>query len=533
MKRAYLLAAAALALAAAPARTALAEDSLEDLFADAAAPAASSDTSAPAAGQAASPAAAPSAAGGLVVKTSGTHEFDYRAPAYWLAGGQSYDGTLKEPAFRNDVGVELNEGKVKVVSRWELDASPSLYSRSDPNSNWQGSVLLRPNENYISWSPASFKLTAGYQIFAWGVADKRNPTDNLNPRDYTTSASDPAKIPVLAGDAIWYPNDKLSLEGVFLPFKPDSIYNEDTASAIGDELNGNLSAVGKSASVSYDTTAYKPKDFVAGGKLSFHSDVDFSLSYLYDMDQYYTPDVATALTAYGYLPSSVSLERKRIHRVGGDVKTTVGKYGVWLETAYDITENSGSDDYSARKSRLEYTLGGDFNYGPNDVYYVNLQYIGTWIPGYDKDFGSDYGSSLTSVVTNHGADKSYMQDFWERSMVNQAGFDTEGLMQGLTWNLKWELRDALFTPQVTGCYLVPFAYDDSSEKRYGSLALNPELDVKPIDSFHIKLGADLYYSWYKPDGESVKLDTSNSALGTYTPFNDVYLKVVYKWNRDY
>ena len=386
MRREHLLAVAALALAFSPA--AFAEDSLEDMFAAASAEAAQQPASKEAT-------AAPAAAEGLKVKLSGTHEFDYHYPTYWSDGNEAYDGTMKEPAFRNDLGVELNEGKVKVVSRWQLDASPSLYSRDDPNSSWQGSVLLRQNENYISWSPASFKFTAGYQIFAWGVADKRNPTDNLNPRDYTTSAIDPEKIPVLAGDAVWYPSDKLSLEGVFLPVKPDSIYNEDTKSTMASELSS------YGTSVSYSSSSYKPKDFVAGAKFSYRSDVDFSLSYLYDMDQYYTPEVATTLTAlggpyYAYLPSSVSLERKRIHRIGGDAKTTLGKYGLWLEAAYDITENSGSGDYSVRKSRFEYTLGGDVNYGPNDAYYVNLQYVGTWIPGYDKDYGSDYDKRPTS-----------------------------------------------------------------------------------------------------------------------------------------
>lgn len=533
MKREHILAAAALALALGPALAtpAFAEDSLEDMFADAAA-------SADAAQQPASKAAdaAPAAAEGLKLKLSGTHEFDYHYPTY-KSGSATYDGTMKEPAFRNDLGLELGDGKVKVVSRWQLDASPSLYGRDDPNSSWQNGVLLRQNENYISWSPADFKLSAGYQVFAWGVADKRNPTDNLNPRDYTVSGIDPAKIPVLAGDAVWYPSDKLSLEGVFLPFKPDSIYNVDSKSTLSDELNGTLSAFGKSAAVSYGSSSFKPKDFVAGAKVSYRSGLDLSLSYLYDMDQYYTPEVTTALAPlggpfYAYLPSSVSLERKRIHRFGADAKTTVGKYGLWLEGAYSVTENSGSGDYSVRKPRLEYTLGGDVNYGPNDAYYVNLQYVGTWIPGYDKDYGSDYGNATYKFDPTHMADKSYMQDFWERSMVNQAGFDTEGLLQGVTCNLKWELKDALFTPQVTACYLMPFQYDDTEGKRYGSLALNPELDIKPVDSFHIKLGSDMYYAWHKVDGK-VKLDTASDSVGTFTPFNNVYLKVVYKWNRDF
>jgi hypothetical protein len=527
MRREHILVTAALALVLAPASPALAEDSLEGLFADAAASAPADSDQRPAAQ------ASAVALEGLTVKLSGTHEFDYHFPAYWQDGNQKYDGTLKEPAFRNDVGVELNEGKLKVVSRWQFDASPSLYDRDDPNTGWEGSALLKPNENYISWSPACFKLSAGYQIFAWGVADKRNPTDNLNPRDYTTSATDPAKIPVLAGDAIWYPNDKLSFEGVFIPAKSDSVYAEDTKSALKGKLSDN--PLLSSTSVSYASSSNKPKDFVAGAKLSYRSAVDLSLDYLYDLDQYYTPEIATALTplgggAFAYLPSSVTLDRKRIHRIGGDAKTTLGKYGLWLEAAYDITENSGSDDYSVRKSRLEYTLGGDVNYGPNDAYYVNLQYVGTWIPGYDKDYGADYDNAMYKFNPLKMASESYMQDFWERSMVNAAGFDTEGLVQGVTCNLKWELAEALFTPQLTACYLVPFLYDDTNEKRYGSLALNPELDIKPMDSFHIKIGSDLYYSWHKVDGE-VKLDTTGASLGTFTPSNNVYLKIVYKWNR--
>ena len=64
------------------------------------------------------------------------------------------------------------------------------------------------------------------------------------------------------------------------------------------------------------------------------------------------------------------------------------------------------------------------------------------------------------------------------------------------------------------------------------MALNPEVDIKPMDSFHIKIGADLFYAWVKKSGKDVSLDTTTDRIGIYTPSNNVYLKLEYKWNYD-
>jgi hypothetical protein len=503
----------------------------------------------------------------FTLKLSGSHEADYHVPAYTKDGNDRYnnaDGStnnIKTPAFRNDLGAEIRDGTIKAVSHWGFDVTPTTANAQDPNNSWVGSLAIKPYENYISWNPAGFKFSAGYQIFSWGVADRKNPTDNLNPKDYTVGVN-PDKIPVLAWDAVWYPSEKLSMEGIVIPSKSTSQYPQDFATTLKGQLLTGIDSftvsdpatmagypVVSSYTVSDVTCAAsgtKPKDFVVGTKINCNtSGLDLSFDYLYDMDQYYTPTITTAATTfpvtYGgatvsssqyYKVSSIVLERKRIHRIGGDAKTTIGKYGLWLESAYSITENDGNDDYSTRKPKLEYTVGGDVNYGPNDTYYANIQYIGTWIPGFDRSFLSDYSGGIPD--STKVGDKSYMQKYYERAMVNSLGLDTEGLMQGATCNLKWELSDALFTPQVTAVYTMPFLYDDTNETRYGALALNPELDFKPVDSFHIKIGSDLYYAWHKVKGESgVRLDTATNAIGAYTPSNNVYIKIVYKWNDEF
>jgi len=502
------------------------------------------------------------------LKLSGDHQFKYAAPVY-NNGNRDYLGDIKKPSFNNDLGIEVKDGNVKLVSHFGFNLSPlsSLSDGQNPNANWTKNLSIKPYENYVSWSPDKFKLSAGYQIFSWGVADRKNPTDNLNPRDYTVGVN-PDKMPVLAADAVWYPTDNISIEGVAIPSKQASQYPEDFAEILGAKTFSRVSAftlmnlatkagiptmANYNVNPTYDLKGSSPQDYVAGGKLNFNSaGLDLSLDYLYDLDSYYTPVITTEAKSYTvtgdaslgapyagavlgvkdfYTVKSISLERKHVYRFGGDAKTTLGKFGLWFEGAYNLTQNSGSDDYSVRKSKMEYTLGSDVNFGPNDTGYINVQYFGSWIPAYDSSFYSDYANGQPDSAKV--GDQAYMQNFYERAMVNTIGRDTEGLLQGATCNIKYEIADALFTPQITAVFAKPYQYDDTNENRYGSVVLNPELDIKPVDSFHILIGSDLYYSWHKVAGEDkITLDTKTDSIGTYTPSNNVYLKVVYKWNAD-
>jgi hypothetical protein len=502
-------------------------------------------------------AAAPAASGDAAPAEStfalglaGSHEFGYRLPAY-DAGSFDYASEMKSPYFDGELGLAVQDKDVKLVSNWDILLRPLAADASNgERGSWDDLARARPLENYVSWSPSGWKLSAGYQVFSWGLADKRNPTDNLNPRDYTVGIN-ADKIPVLAADAIWYPTDSLSIEGVFAPTAQESKYPVDFAAEIPDLLFYGRSLtppatqlpVVNTRKVSYNALGLEPRNAIAGGKLSYRSSfLDASVSYLYDIDPLYTPVIATAVepiyvtgtttpTGYDFTRvSAISLERGRIHRIGFDAKTTLGKFGVWTEACYDLTENSGSDDYAHRKSDLNYVVGTDVSFGPNDTMYCNLQYIGDWIPGFDDSFYKDYANGLPASAKV--GDQAYMQEYYQRALVNKLGLQTEGLLQGATVNLKWELADGAITPQVTGAYVLPFLYDDSVETRYGSLALNPEIDLKPVDSFHVKLGADLAYAWVKSAGGGVELDTAKDKVGIYTSSNNVYLQILYKWSYD-
>ena len=406
---------------------------------------------------------------------------------------------MKTPRFRNEVGVDVKEGELALTSHWQVDSFLDLTA--NPADQWSNSTRVRNLENYLAWNPEALRMAFGYQIYTWGVADGRNPTDNLNPRDYTTmEGNKDHKIPILSASANWYPTEQISVETVFVPQPVNSIFPVDYQAL--------LSSYG--FTTTYAPASNKPADFVGGGKVNYRSPaIDFSLSYLYDWDQMFTPVFSNAT----WTGADVALERTRVHRFGADAKTTVDRFGLWAEGCYTLTGNSNTADYSERLSRFDYTIGGDFSYGPQDNYYLNVQYTGTIIPGFDSSKNTE----------------SVAQAYYEKMLVAFMAGEREAILQGITWNAHWNLMDSRLVLTFTGAVSMPFSYDDSSGTRYGNLLLKPEIDFMPVDSFHITAGAILCYAWVRTGGQ-ITLDTTQDSLGIYTPSNQVFISISYKWN---
>ena len=143
----------------------------------------------------------------------------------------------------------------------------------------------------------------------------------------------------------------------------------------------------------------------------------------------------------------------------------IDRFGIWAEGCYSMTGNSDTSDYSQRLSRIDYTIGFDFSYGPQDDYYLDLQYTGTVIPGFDY-------SANTNV--------SNPQVYYERMLVGLLGSETEKMTQGITWNTHRNLASGAVIPKFTGSlFSFPVFYDNSSETRYGNMFLQPEMDFMP------------------------------------------------------
>lgn len=480
----------------------------------------------------------------------GEHTGEFRMPV--IPDYFDFIGYIKAPKFLNSFGIELEYKSLKLVSSGTFDIILNDFG------DWDKVLNILPLENYISWSPWKIKLSAGLQEFAWGTADGLNPTDNINPRDYT-GGLEVFKIPILSASFSMYPVDFFSFDIVYIPFEQNDIFPRDFVEELPDNLFYDLTLditgtppnikvnrlfIPNPKNVNIETLSFEPKNFIVGGKTNFRfNKVDFSFSYLYDFDQYYTPEITLLKTQVGntpmppfisimylYRPQEIKLYRDRVHRIGTDIKVSVDRFTIWGEFCYTLTTDYLMNDYKKRNHKIAFITGFDFRYGPNDDFYFNFQYFGEVNLNYDDKFYKDYPDGKPDK--NKIGDEKYMEEFYYRVLVNGLGGVTEGFLHGISLNMKWPVLNELLTPSITFSYILPLIYDYDEEKRYGSLYIKPELDIMPIDSFHILIGANLYFSWAQKKDEDVKLVT-NDKIGTYHKDSSIYIALSYKWGIDF
>jgi hypothetical protein len=474
------------------------------------------------------------------LKYSGDQDFAWRFGAYDPA-------TRTGGAMDSKMAAEYKLGGLKVVAAGQVKENEFV-----------------PGETAAFYTLGPVKFGLGYQEFSWGVADKKNPTDTLNARDYRFGPNADRLVNPAASVAL-YPTDWMSLEAVYEPWKEETKFPTDFQVKTQEGLTKKATDLKTSAVAALfstympvATTASFDRNFdnpVYGGRANFFlPGLDLSLSYLYDRDSFYTPVVtmksyllpAHALLATTgvdtpamnlFVPNTIELVNKRVHRFGLNAKTTIDKYGLWLESAYNKTEASSNDDstYDNRHDSIDWTTGFDFNFGPGSNYYLNVQYAGEWVLGYDASTVKDYPEAKTTAEKiasiQNMANQDYMAKATYRSMVQTLGSQSEQMMNTLTGNIKFPLADATITPQFSAAVIVPYNYDDTKVTRLASAYLNPEVDFAPVDGVHLLFGADLNYGWVKTNGSSdVTLDTTTDKLGLYTPQNNVYVKVKFAWN---
>ncbi|MBN2545846.1 MAG: hypothetical protein JXB50_08620 [Spirochaetes bacterium] len=471
---------------------------------------------------------------------NGDNAFEFHIPV--TKDHLDFYGKIKSPQFNNDLGVKLSYKTLSVVSEWQFDIMLNEFGSID------NILILRPLENSIKWSAWKFNFGAGFQFYSWGCADKINPTDNLNPRDFTKGL-DSEKLSLLSFYTGFFPFGFMSIEAVYVPFEQSDIFPVNWAGKIPKEFFYEQTIISSPSPLIYDVIKLKsnrqqnklnfdPSSFLLGGKINFNTKIaDFSFSYLYDFDPYYTPFIkvkkyqimfgAIPTGNYSFKVNSVELIRKRLHRFGADFKTTVDRFGLWVELCYTMTEDYSMVLDSIRNHNLSFAAGFDFNYGPNKDFYFNMQMMGEYNPLFDKNFYKDYEDGLPD--SDEIDNKDYMKRYYYRAITNDIGTVRSGATLGLSINFKWPVLNSLLTPSISAVYAVPVDYDWQHDARYGSMFLNPELDIMPIDSLHIKIGAHLFFAWHKLEDEEIDIDY-NDEIGSFNYHNNIYLLVNYKWS---
>lgn len=432
-----------------------------------------------------------------------------------------FQGPFKSPQFINTLGIRVRQTGLEIVSNWEYKMI------MNDAGEWGDIFSLSPLENYLRWSPEHFTVRVGFQYFNWGTADRINPTDNLNPSDYSLSPR-AEKIPVFALSLEYFPSAAVSFSVVYIPFNQQDIMPVDSEALLQTQF--------PASTVETEQTAYDLTSFVAGAKCSFYLQfMDFSFSYIYNFDSFYTPDIGLVDLGALYGVAAISLNKTRVHQFGCDFRTTIEGVGVWAEVGFEVQDGYCAGTYSIRPPALSWAAGFDLSYGAEDEHYLNVQYIGRFTFDYDDSYLQDYADGQPAL----GQTEKYYREFYYRSLLNRLASLQEALLQGVTLNLEWSFADSLLSPSISAVYLFPLLYEDKivdqgttvDYKRLGSLMLGAELDIMPIDSFHIKVGCDIFVSWHQVGDEPFTLNRT-SQIGSFLENSSLYFKIQYKWGVD-
>ena len=265
--------------------------------------------------------------------------------------------------------------------------------------------ILNLDEAWMRYTHDRWQITAGKNIFGWGTADAYNPTDSLNPRDFT-DVPDSEKIGVIAL-AFTYSWDLATLDAVTVPlFTPARLPDID------NRWVGDLSALRQAFfplrpvigdDELPDATIENVQFAVRLSSSAFLEGWDLGLSYYDGFDPFgvFRVDPATP---------DIILTRvfQHIREVGFDFSTAFGSVEAHGEAAVRFTgDNAMGDDY------WEYIAG--VNYGFDDLtlpplveeFRIILEYAGEYVfeekeesgqyfvsSGYDRPFKNSILGSL-------------------------------------------------------------------------------------------------------------------------------------------
>ncbi len=515
---------------------------------------------------------------------------EYFLPVTGLPDDTSLTDYIRSPKIRNLFGVDINSGDFKFVSHWNGDLIMGYNNMTnlvelyaDENTiAWNPSGMrLSVGNQVFAWGKADgLNPTAIFNRF-----DYRNPADikKLPNPSFLFTAYPASWISV---DAVYMPFKQESLYPYNAADKiPQEFFNKHIVNNFKLNITSFNMATGDmgitSASSTVDSVMSKDirfeedtdlkKPVVALRANLFTGPVDVSIMYAYDIDQFYSPvieleeynplpdsikdnAVNTAVNnavSNGIIPndpaliaqlesslssninqsaqriSSISMERIRIHRLGLDFKTAAGPVGLWGEACYSIGERPAGSEISIRNPQLDWTIGFDLSYGPDDAWYINMQYTGTYVFAYDSAFFTDYPNGMPD--TSQAGNAAYMKEYYYRAFTQQLGNQFEGLTHGFVTRSQWPLFNESVIPSLTLSYFLPVNYDEKEETRFGRGSVMPEIQWRISDDLSVSVGASFFYAVIKDNNGTVRIDR-NDPLGMFYDDSTAYVRLSYAWN---
>ncbi len=221
---------------------------------------------------------------------------------------------------------------------------------SDPSTQYPMDIMLW--EAYLDVYDIGIEgmdLRIGKQRIAWGKADKLNPTDNLNPHDFSDIFDFGKHVPSLAVWLNYSIMEEVNFELVWLPSMKPVLMPKDTAFMFGSSpvskpsnLPPNIQLAEPEMNIenpSYDLRhsmqAFKMKGTIFK--------IDYSISYLHGFDDIpYVKSVKLVPdpTQQGVMKQTITMDYYEYHVVGLDFAGELAGMGWWMEGAMYLPQDA-------------------------------------------------------------------------------------------------------------------------------------------------------------------------------------------------
>jgi len=362
-----------------------------------------------------------------------------------------------------------------------FSTTTNLYSLSLYDKTRVGPWTLELKEGYLDLTGFLLKgldLRIGKQRLTWGTADRLNPTDNINPLDFSDITDLGKRLGTNSIKATYYLGD-CYFQGVYVPVFVPAVLPSDYQSMYPFPAGIPLSDTLVLPTTNFTNSMFALK---AGGRIF---GFDSSISYFYGFDNIPAQKELTYVMPTGTLAGlGVKLEYPKIQTIGLDAAGSIGDVGIWAEIGYTIPEKFDTIAYiisplpSSNTGTLlqnpytKFTIGADYTF-PVVGIYANIQYC----HGFFDERANDIRDYLVAEVER--------KFFSDKLKIALAGF------------LEMDFRG--------GAHFFP------------SFAFYPEISYYPFEATEILLGAYFLDSW-----ENGKFYLSRTS-------DEMYLKIKYSF----
>ena len=247
-----------------------------------------------------------------------------------------------------------------VRPRFQLDNASRASDLFDVIETSEDRYYFNFDEAYVDYSSSKYRITAGKQVYSWGVSDTYKPVENLNPFDLVDLPTG-RKMGVysLGATGFW---DKFTLDTVFVPwFTPSRLPKNDNrwSGSNQAQISQLSSLLGYTPIVSpggRDLPSSTLDNVQGGARLASSSLIpgwDLGLTFIQGIDP------IGALEANLGAPPVVGLRQvfQKFREYGGTVSTTYGSAEFHTEVAYrDTVDNAYDDDFVEYVGGVNYTF---------------------------------------------------------------------------------------------------------------------------------------------------------------------------------